>query len=135
MEAVIGRLSAVLKPAYSIPAAHVQAPTELEAPGAGPGVECNLAAVLATDMIDYGRCVETNEGETLGRLSDLREELIEPVIARHRGEMLKRTGDGAHIRFDSALDTVRCVVEVQRAKLMTISDSSRLMQRASPRKD
>ena len=100
---------------------------------AEPGVERKLAAILATDMVGYGRYMETNEGETLARLKALREELIDPVIARHRGEVLKRTGDGAHIGFDSVL--VRCAVEVQRAKSMTISDSSRLMRRTNPRKD
>ncbi len=102
---------------------------------AEPGVERKLAAILATDMVGYGRYMETNEGETLARLKALRYELIDPVIARHRGEVLKRTGDGASIRLDSVLDTMRCAVEVQRANSMTISDSSRLMRRTSPRKD
>jgi adenylate cyclase len=95
--------------------------------------ERKLAAILATDMVGFGRYIETNEGETLARLKALRDELIDPVIARYRGEVLKRTGDGAYIRFDSVL--VRCAVEVQRAKSMTISDSSRLMRRTNPRKD
>ena len=97
--------------------------------------ERKLAAILATDMVGYGRYMVTNEGETLARLKALRNELIDPVIARHRGEVLKWTGDGAYIRFDSVLDTIRCAVEVQRAKSMTISDSLRLMRRTNPRKD
>ncbi len=97
--------------------------------------ERKLAAILATDMVGYGRYMVTNEGETLARLKALRNELIDPVIARHRGEVLKRTGDGASICLDSVLDTMRCAVEVQRANSMTISDSSRLMRRTSPRKD
>ncbi len=98
-------------------------------------VQRRLAAILATDMAGYGRYMETNEGETPARLKALRYELIDPVIARHRGEVLKRTGDGASIRLDSVLDTMRCAVEVQRANSMTISDSSRLMRQTSPRKD
>ena len=97
--------------------------------------ERKLAAILATDMVGYGRYMVTNEGETLARLKALRNELIDPVIVRHRGEVLKWTGDGAYIRFDSVLDTIRCAVEVQRAKSMTISDSLRLMRRTNPRKD
>ena len=99
------------------------------------GVDPMLAAIFAIVMVGFGRYMETMEGKTLARLEALCEEPIGPVIARHRGEMLKRTGDGAHIRFDSVLGTVRCTVEVQRAKLMTISGSSRLMRRANPRKD
>ncbi len=98
-------------------------------------VQRRLAAILATDMVGYGRYMVTNEGETLARLKALRNELIDPVIARHRGEVLKWTGDGAYIRFDSVLDTIRCAVEVQRAKSMTISDFLRLMRRTNPRKD
>ena len=74
---------------------------------AEPGVERKLAAILATDMVGYGRYMETNEGETLARLKALREGVIDPVIARHRGEVLKRTGDGALIRFESVLDALR----------------------------
>ena len=70
-------------------------------------VQRRLATILATDMAGYGRYMETNEGETLARLKALREELIDPVIARHRGEVLKRTGDGALIRFESVLDALR----------------------------
>ncbi len=51
---------------------------------AEPGVERKLAAILATDMVGYGRYMETNEGETLARLKALREGVIDPVIARHR---------------------------------------------------
>ncbi len=98
-------------------------------------VQRRLAAILATDIVGYGRYMETNEGETPARLRAHRDELIEPAIARHRGEVRKRTGDGASIRFDSVLDTMRCAVEVQRANSMTISDSSRLLRRTSPRKD
>ncbi len=58
--------------------------------------ERKLAAILATDMVGYGRYMVTNEGETLARLKALRNELIDPVIARHRGEVLKWTGDGAY---------------------------------------
>ena len=79
--------------------------------------------------------METKEGETLARPKALRDEPIDPVIARHRGDVLKWAGDGAYSRLDSVLDTMCCAVEVRRAKSMTISDSSRLMRRTNPRKD
>ena len=38
---------------------------------------------------------------------------IDPAIAAHRGRIVKRTGDGSIIEFRSAVDAVRCAIEVQ----------------------
>ena len=43
----------------------------------------------------------------------LRSDLIDPVIATHRGRVVKRTGDGSLIEFRSVVDAVRCAIEVQ----------------------
>lgn len=56
-----------------------------------------------------------NDAEaTLARLRALRHELIEPVIATHRGRVAKWTGDGVLIEFASVVDALRCAIEVQR---------------------
>ena len=44
-----------------------------------------------------------------------RRELIDPKIAEHRGRIVKTTGDGALVEFASAVDAVRCAMEIQRA--------------------
>src|SRR6185503_9382662 len=41
--------------------------------------------------------------------------LIDPTIAVHKGRVVKRTGDGAIVEFRSAVDAVRCAIEVQNA--------------------
>jgi hypothetical protein len=41
-------------------------------------------------------------------------ELIKPRVAEHRGRIVKTAGDGALVEFASAIDAVRCAVEVQR---------------------
>jgi adenylate cyclase len=45
----------------------------------------------------------------------LRKELIEPAIARHKGRIVKLTGDGALVEFPSAVGAVLAAAEIQRA--------------------
>ena len=40
-------------------------------------------------------------------------ELIDPTVDAHHGRIVKRTGDGSLIEFRSAVDAVRCAIEVQ----------------------
>jgi adenylate cyclase len=78
-------------------------------------VERRLAAILAADVAGYSRLMGVDEEGTLAALKILRRELIEPKIAEHRGRIVKTTGDGALVEFASAVDSVRCAVEIQRA--------------------
>ena len=72
-----------------------------------------LAAILAADVAGYSRLTETDEEDTLDRLRRLRTQTIEPLIAEHRGRVVKLMGDGALVEFASAVDAVRCAVEIQ----------------------
>jgi len=72
-----------------------------------------LAAVLAADMVGYSRLMEIDEVGTLARLQTHRTELIDPAIAKNRGNIIKTTGDGMLVEFQSVADAVRCAVEVQ----------------------
>jgi adenylate cyclase len=74
-----------------------------------------LAAILAADVVGFGRLTGANEERTLARLRALRSDLIDPTIAVHKGRVVKRTGDGAIIEFRSIVDAVRCAIEVQNA--------------------
>ena len=78
-------------------------------------VQRKLAAILAADIAGYSRLVGLDEEGTLARLRSLRQEIIDPTIAEHRGRIVKTTGDGMLIEFASIVDTVRCAVAVQRA--------------------
>src|SRR4051812_44561861 len=55
-----------------------------------------------------------DEEATLARLKMLRKTLVDPVIASHRGRIVKTTGDGMLVEFASVVDAARCAVEVQR---------------------
>jgi adenylate cyclase len=78
-------------------------------------VERRLAAILAADVVGYSRLMGADEEGTLATLKGLRKSLIDPRIAEHRGRIVKTTGDGALVEFASAVDAVRCALEIQHA--------------------
>jgi adenylate cyclase len=78
-------------------------------------VDRRLAAILAADVAGYSRLMGEDEEGTLARLKSCRQALIDPKISEHRGRIVKTTGDGMLVEFGSAVDAVRCAVEIQRA--------------------
>jgi adenylate cyclase len=76
-------------------------------------VERRLAAILCADVAGYSRLMGADEEGTLALLKSDRRELIDPLIAQHRGRIFKTTGDGMLIEFASVVDAVRCAVVVQ----------------------
>jgi adenylate cyclase len=49
-----------------------------------------LAAILAADVAGYSRLIGADEQRTLNRLRAIREDVIDPKIAEHRGVSSKR---------------------------------------------
>lgn len=78
-------------------------------------VERKLAAILAADVAGYSRLIGVDEEGTLKRLKAQRKELIDPKIAEYHGRVVKLMGDGILVEFPSAVEALRCAVEVQRA--------------------
>ena len=77
-------------------------------------VERRLAAILAADVAGYSRLMGGDEEGTLAALKAHRRELIDLKITEHRGRIVKPTGDGVLVEFASAVDAVRCAMEIQR---------------------
>jgi TolB-like protein/class 3 adenylate cyclase len=77
-------------------------------------VERRLTAILAADIAGYSRLIGADEEGTLAQLKAFRKALVDPTIAKHRGRIVKTTGDGMLVEFASAVDAARCAVEVQR---------------------
>jgi len=75
--------------------------------------ERRLAAILAADVAGYSRLIGADEEGTLGRLRSIRAKVIDPIIAEHRGRLVKTTGDGLLVEFGSVVDALRCAIEVQ----------------------
>ena len=74
-----------------------------------------LAAILVADVVGFSRLAGADEERLLARLRALRSDLIDPTVAVHKGRVVKRTGDGAIVEFRSAVDAVRCAIEIQDA--------------------
>ncbi|HUS96818.1 MAG TPA: adenylate/guanylate cyclase domain-containing protein [Hyphomicrobiaceae bacterium] len=78
-------------------------------------MERRLAAILAADMVGYGRLMAADEAGTLARQKHHQIELIGPKIAQYGGRVFKTTGDGLLAEFPSVVDAVRCAVTIQLA--------------------
>jgi adenylate cyclase len=78
-------------------------------------MERRLTAILAADVVGYSRLMEDDEVGTLERLKALRQELLDPLIAKHRGRIVKLMGDGLLLEFQSVVEAVECAVAWQSA--------------------
>ena len=76
-------------------------------------VERRLAAIFVADAVGYSRLMGEDEEGTLAAMKGHRRELIDPLIAQHRGRIFKTTGDGMLVEFASVVDAVRCAVVMQ----------------------
>src|SRR6202158_1052998 len=77
-------------------------------------VERKLAAIFAADIAGYSRLMGADEAGTFARLKSCRE-LIDRLIAEHRGRIFNTAGDSIVADFASAVDAVACAVAVQAA--------------------
>jgi class 3 adenylate cyclase len=80
--------------------------------------ERRLAAILGVDVVGYSRLMSVDEEGTHARLLNCRREVMEPKIREYRGRIVKHTGDGALIEFGSAVDAVRCALDMQQGMLV-----------------
>src|SRR5215472_11073671 len=85
-------------------------------------IQRRLAAILAGDVVGYSRLMGGDEVGTLSSLKTHRRELTDPVIAAHRGRIVKTTGDGVLIEFASVVDAVACAVAIQRGMMSRNAD-------------
>jgi len=76
-------------------------------------MERRLAAILAADVVGYSRLVEQDEASTLAALRDRRKSILTPLVALHRGRVVKFMGDGVLVEFPSVVNAVQCAVELQ----------------------
>ena len=78
-------------------------------------MERRLAAILAADVVGYSRLIRSDEEGTLTALGAVRTDVINPLIAKHGGRIVKLMGDGMLAEFASVVDAVRAAVETQQA--------------------
>ena len=72
-----------------------------------------LAAILAADVVGYSHLMQLDEAGTLAVLKSRRSEVLQPVVSKHSGRIVKLMGDGVLIEFGSAVDAVECAIRLQ----------------------
>jgi adenylate cyclase len=77
-------------------------------------VERKLAAILAADVVGYSRLMERDEVGTLRALQRHRQ-ILDRLIAEHRGRIFTTAGDSVMAEFPSAVEAVECAVAAQAA--------------------
>ncbi|MGA8678965.1 MAG: adenylate/guanylate cyclase domain-containing protein [Acidimicrobiales bacterium] len=80
-----------------------------------------LAAVMLTDMVGYSSLTQRDEKLAL-ELAREQEEIVRPILGAFGGRAVKSLGDGLLVEFASALDAVRCSLEIQSAVKRRNSD-------------
>ena len=78
-----------------------------------PKAERRLSAILVADVVGYSRLVETDESGTLAAIKELRDTLLRPLLAEHRGRIVKLMGDGLIAEFGSVVGAVACAAALQ----------------------
>ena len=69
-----------------------------------------LATVLFTDIVDSTRSAAAMGDQRWRRVLDDHDQLAQQVIDRHRGSLIKSTGDGILATFDGPGRAVRCAL-------------------------
>ena len=75
-------------------------------------VERVLATVLFTDIVDSTRIAGEMGDQRWTRLLDSHDEIARQLMARHRGNLVKSTGDGILATFDGPGRAVRCALSL-----------------------
>ena len=79
-----------------------------------------LAAIMFTDMVGYSALAQRNEALALELLEEHRR-LLRPIFPKHNGREVETADDAFLVEFVSALEAVRCAVEIQE----TLSERNR----------
>lgn len=71
-----------------------------------------IAAILAADVVGYSRLVADDEEEALRRLASYRA-VVDDFIAKGSGRIFNTAGDAVLAEFSSAVEAVRCAIDIQ----------------------
>ncbi|WP_051511960.1 adenylate/guanylate cyclase domain-containing protein [Skermanella stibiiresistens] len=74
-----------------------------------------LAAIMAGDVVGFSRMMARDETATYRDLRSLFDDIVVPAVARKRGRIFKRTGDGFLASFASAHEALEAAEEIQLA--------------------
>jgi adenylate cyclase len=78
-------------------------------------VQRRLAAILVADVVGYSRLMQADDAGTMAALKGRRNKILQPMVAKYHGRVVKLMGDGVLVEFASAVDAVACAVDLQAA--------------------
>lgn len=93
--------------------------------------ERKLSAILFTDIIRFSQMMGEDEGRALSLLEE-HDRLVEEMVCKHKGVILKHIGDSVMASFASAVHAVSCAVKIQTAlarRNMVMPDSEQILIR------
>ena len=91
-----------------------------------------LTTIVAADIAGFSALIGRDEEGTLTALRAYRTDLIDPLIATHKGRIANTAGDSLLIEFPSAVEAVRCAIALQdgmAARNADIADDRRILYR------
>jgi hypothetical protein len=77
------------------------------------GTHRRLAAILFADVVGYSHLMQADEAGTLAEFKARRAEILEPLATSYEGRVVKFMGDGVFVEFASAVNAVKCAMELQ----------------------
>lgn len=83
--------------------------------GSVDALERVLATVLFTDIVDSTRSAAELGDQTWRRLLDNHDQIARQTVDKHRGTLIKSTGDGILATFDGPGRAVRCAIAFEAA--------------------
>ena len=78
-----------------------------------PETRRRLAAIVVADVVGYSRLMQIDEADTLSSLKHRRKAIVEPIVRRFEGRIVKVMGDGVLMEFASAVNAVKAALEIQ----------------------
>jgi len=88
-----------------------------------------LTAIVMADVVGYSRMMGEDEAGTLQRLTQYRNDFIDPTIALHSGRIVDSIGDSLLMEFGSVVDAARCAITLQQTiadRNASLPDSKRI---------